>query len=631
MKVTLLDSLYNLVSGIGTSRDKRMASQYQATMLSRQQVEEAYRSDWIARKVVDIPAQDSVRNWRAWHAEDDQIEAVEGEEKRLDIVNKVGRALTRARLYGGGGLVMGLGDDPTKPLNVEAVPKGGLKYVHVVSRYDITSQDIDYDVTSEFYGQPKQYMVTPVGRAPVSIHPSRVIRFMGNELPSVGLSSDGWGDSVLQVLDSAIKNAGLSIDGIAGLIQEAKVDVVRIPNFMANVGTEEYRARIIERMSLANISKSTVNSLLLDKDEEWERIATDFGTLDQLLHLYLQIAAGASDIPATRFLGVAAKGLNATGEGDARNYYDRIKSDQQTKIAPQLNRLDEVMIRSALGEWDPNIYYEWTSLWSMDEVQRSTMILNKANAFKVDHEAALMPPEVLRKARENQLVEDGVYPGLEAAIEEFGDLPVPEANPQVQAQFQASRGVSLPPVEPPPAQGVPPSGRAASNTAAQDSTPRTLYVRRDVVNAKDILDWARAQGFKTTVPADKLHVTVAFSRTPLDWVKVGEAGCWGQDDKGQLTVAPGGPRLVERLGPRQEAIVLMFASSALSWRHEDIKRCGASWDFDDYQPHVTVSWDAADLDLKAVEPYRGPIVLGPEVFEEVAENWQASLREEPSQ
>jgi hypothetical protein len=65
----------------------------------------------------------------------------------------------------------------------------------------------------------------------------------------------------------------------------------------------------------------------------------------------------------------------------------------------------------------------------------------------------------------------------------------------------------------------------------------------------------------------------------------------------------------------------------LSWRHEDIKRAGASWDHPQYQPHITISWKAADVDLEKVEPYRGKIVLGPEIFEPINENWKAIVVE----
>jgi hypothetical protein len=48
--------------------------------------------------------------------------------------------------------------------------------------------------------------------------------------------------------------------------------------------------------------------------------------------------------------------------------------------------------------------------------------------MSADVAAALMDPMVLQKARENQLIESGFYPGIEQIIEEFGtDVSAREA------------------------------------------------------------------------------------------------------------------------------------------------------------------------------------------------------------
>lgn len=155
--------------------------------------------------------------------------------------------------------------------------------------------------------------------------------------------------------------------------------------------------------------------------------------------------------------------------------------------------------------------------------------------------------------------------------------------------------------------------------------PRTLYICRYVQNGADIIRWAKEQGFKTTLPADELHVTVVYSKRPLDWMKVAPA--WGGgNQEGELIVAPGGPRLVEPLGTGG-AVVLLFKSDELEWRHESVIKQGASHDFNGYQPHITISWDAADVDLENIEPYQGKIVLGPEVFKEIDTDWKSTVVE----
>lgn len=175
-------------------------------------------------------------------------------------------------------------------------------------------------------------------------------------------------------------------------------------------------------------------------------------------------------------------------------------------------------------------------------------------------------------------------------------------------------------VPPDPSQTPP----ASPAVAANDASPRTLCISRKLLNAADVIAWAKAQGFETTLPAGDLHVTVIHTRAPMDWIKVGNAGEWSSESDGKMEVAPGGPRLMERFG---DAVVLQFASSRLAWRHEDIVRLGAEVDHPEYQPHVTISY-SFNGDLSKVEPYQGKLVFGPEVFAEVKEDWAAGLTEE---
>ena len=47
--------------------------------------------------------------------------------------------------------------------------------------------------------------------------------------------------------------------------------------------------------------------------------------------------------------------------------------------------------------------------------------------------------------------------------------------------------------------------------------PKTLYVKRPLLNAMQIIAWAKAQGFKSVQKPEDMHVTVCYSKTPFDW------------------------------------------------------------------------------------------------------------------
>ncbi len=446
------DSMQNLMSGLGGPKDKAAQAKFTLAVMSQIELEFAYRGDWMARKIIDIPANDATREWRAWQAEGDDIELLEEAERELGVAHKVRHALKMARLYGGSIIVLGIRNGiPTEPLDIEKIKQGDLQYIHVASKYEVTPAEIDLNVLSPTYGEPLYYEVqSPDGTLPVRIHPSRVLRFVGKPMPSLRMLGDNqWGDSILQAAYDAVVGASQSLSAIAALIQEAKVDVVKVPNLMLNIGGADYRSRLIERFTLANTGKSIVNTLILDKEEEWDRMEQTFGGLPDLMTLFLLVVSGAADIPVTRMLGQSPAGLNATGESDLRNYYDHVGSEQKNVIEPILSRLDEVLIRHALGNRPDEIYYEWNPLWQMGEAEKAAVAKTKAETFQIDMNAGLIDPMALKKARINQLVEDGFYPGLETAIDDVEKEGIDEDDPDVQTQFQSGKvaatgGVEVP-------------------------------------------------------------------------------------------------------------------------------------------------------------------------------------------
>jgi phage-related protein (TIGR01555 family) len=139
---TVRDTLKNFVTGLGTpGLDPSRSVQYDFTLLDRNQLENMYRGDWLARKICDAPAEDVTREWRAWQASQSQIEALETIEKTMDLQRKVKQWITRARLYGGAALIVGVddGNDPSQPLNLEKCGRGCLKYVVVLNRYELNA------------------------------------------------------------------------------------------------------------------------------------------------------------------------------------------------------------------------------------------------------------------------------------------------------------------------------------------------------------------------------------------------------------------------------------------------------------------------------------------------------------
>jgi phage gp29-like protein len=228
------------------------------------------------------------------------------------------------------------------------------------------------------------------------------------------------------------------------------------------------------------------------------------------------------------------------------------------------------------------------------------------------------PPTVYRSLEDEEDVDtiadrDSTLDGLgwrrteESFRETYGDgyERKPEPEPIAPGKIDPKTGKPMA-----PAANDNPKDQRVAVFAAGDREP--LYIYRPLLNTAPVLKWAREQKIPGIEKASDLHVTVCYSREPVDWFDMPEE--WHGDEKGNFVVRRGGPRKVERFG--QKAIVLMFASRHLQWRHADLVEAGATHDWPEYLPHITIAYDeSGDFDPSTVEPYTGELRFGPETWE----------------
>jgi uncharacterized protein len=609
----MLDTLVNFVSGLGTVRDKSASNQFESVFLSKGQIDKAYRGDWLSRKVIDIPAKDAARAGRRWFANKDQIQAIERYQTKLDLWGNVYRALRLGRLYGGALLYMGMDEDASLELDPETVGADTLIYLKVFHRYEVGAEgELNYDIASPYFGLPAMFVVTTRTGQQLRIHPSRCVRFIGAELPDWQMSDIGWGDSVLVAFNDALRAAASAQANLASLVEEAVVDIIKVPDLAGALSTTASTNNLLKRFGLASMLKSNNHTLMLDAAEAHEQKAINFSSLPDVVKTFLQMASGAADIPMTRLIGMSPSGLQSTGDSDIRNYYDKIAADQNTDLRPALAPLDEVLIRSALGSRPEEIYFEFNKLWQLDDLQKATLDKTKADTAAVYINANVLPEAVMQHAILNDLEESGAYPGIKGLQEDFenGKLePLVEPEPAPQPGFDPITGLPLantPAVD--PATGLPAPGEPA---VAKDAAPQPMYVFRPVLNWQEIDKWATDAGFTATVGA-AMHVTIISSAAAIDWMTIAPDTEW--DKEPTMTFQPGGPRLLATLG--DDAQALLFTSSRLCWRYEALRMAGASSDYSEYQPHITLTYGAAPQGgLAGIVPYQGRIVLGPETWQ----------------
>jgi len=372
-----------------------------------QKYTQLYYTSWEARKIVEIPINDAFRiKPNMVGVTDDEKMILMNAMDKIGGWEKMRRAAIQERLLGGCALYLGVAndksDDAAQPIDLEEIDKGDLKFINVISLNQITNPEYDMDPFSSGYDRPKYYCVNGI-----KTHVSRLIVFDGDPLfnysaqrlmQNYRINPQGFGESVLAPLWDSIMRAIGTQQAAYQLVQKSSVMLVKTENLLTLEGTKQGEQVIKQLEEMAEQISIFRAAILKGKGVELEESAASFGSVPELLMSYLQILSAASDIPASRYIGQAPGGLNATGEGDLENYYNNIASYQETHLDPKYEKLFDVLGPSVLGkeEWKKikrNFELEFESLWNLDGQEKATVDETYARILTTLKDANIIPVE----------------------------------------------------------------------------------------------------------------------------------------------------------------------------------------------------------------------------------------------
>jgi phage-related protein (TIGR01555 family) len=425
------DGWQNVIAGIGGRRDKRTHTRIgSAAILDDQELGLLYLGDGLGRRIVDVVADDMTREGVELDGDPEDIATLTAEMDRLHMWEALNQAVKWRRLYGGSLIVLGAMDGATldKPLTdrVRAV-----EFLRVADRTQVDWGQVKFEPDSRkaSFGQVVAWPIrfNPRRSALATmVHPSRVLEFRGVPIPqslAVGVPewTTYWGTSVLHAVWDRLADYGTTMSSVVNIIFEFIVWKYKLADLAAKL-SEDNGAAVVARMEIMAMCKSVLNAQLLDatEGEDATRDTASVAGLSDVVDRVMMALSAVTGIPLTRLFGRSPAGLNATGESDERNYYDQVRSDQQTQLSRAIDRIIEVLCASR----DVHIDYD-TVDWRFRPLRSPTAKEEKEEAkLDADRKYAEMQTHV-------GYIDRGVYDADEARrmiAEEYGleDGPAPE-------------------------------------------------------------------------------------------------------------------------------------------------------------------------------------------------------------
>lgn len=413
-----MDGWKNLFTGLGGKADKKTHTKARPDgFLLDVELETIYADDGLGANIIDFLPEDMMKH--GWHYEfKNQKEGLEDLSKEYDEFfesisanNKITNALKWARLYGGGVLLIGAfdGNELDKPLNIRAIKK--FENLKFIPRNNIMYGTIQWqmDPTQERYGLPEIYPLTfRIGRDFIvkDVHWTRIIELHGIEIPTSQSSLIPpeyryWGLSELQRVQDKLKDVAGAFGSLSNLLHELSIGKYKFRDLADILAAPDGDKLIQKRLQSMDLMKSTFHSLIMDTDEDYIRENASFTGIPDVMYQFFMLICSASGYPMTRLFGVSPAGLNSTGDGDTYRYYDKVESEQKTKLLPILYRLTYIY-----SEWrkieKPKI--EFNPLEQMTEKEQAELDEKKANTEKTKMETyqgyidmGIMTPEIVEE------------------------------------------------------------------------------------------------------------------------------------------------------------------------------------------------------------------------------------------
>lgn len=259
-----------------------------------------YRENWVVQNVVGLMVDDMLREWyELKDAAPDQLKALHRAEQRAGLRRCISTGLKWGRLYGGAaGLILIAGQtDLSQPLDPDSIQPGSFRGLYILDRW----QGISPEPGLTFEGGevvPAFYSINDAaGHIVTRVHHSRVVRFIGRELPELERQAElYWGESEVEALYKDVVAHDNVSANMAALTFQANINTMEVKGLeqLLSLSSPDVQRRFWNTMQAQSVLRSNFGVQLVEQGNKINNTQYTFTGLQEVYESMCLNLCGAS-------------------------------------------------------------------------------------------------------------------------------------------------------------------------------------------------------------------------------------------------------------------------------------------------------------------------------------------------
>ena len=326
----------------------------------------SYKNNGFIQTAINQIVDDAFRN-QGMIIDSETLDTDELEELRQAVydndIEEIKDTIRWGQLYGGGVLLANTEQDFELPLDEKQLKGKRLKFL-ASDRWQCTANGISPYLAKTFTLTDNMQEQTQGG---ITIDASRIGVFTGVKAPYLLRSMlQGWGLSIFEAIIPSLTQYLKSMSVTLELLDEAKIDVIKIFDLANTLLSPNGEAQIRKRLQIVTDNKNYKSSIAMDVQDDYQQKQISFSGLPEMIVQIQYLVCAALKRPYSKIFGKGSSGFSS-GEDDLENYNTIVDSEIRTPAEPLIKWAVGLRSLQLFGRIPPDLKINWKPLRVMSE------------------------------------------------------------------------------------------------------------------------------------------------------------------------------------------------------------------------------------------------------------------------